>query len=224
MRCFEINGLRITAKSKEEAEYIESVLYGSGRRLVFVPDKGEAVIIDLPTDTVKIYSQDGQTVAYIGQLLGGVGQQILSAAIGNIDQSAKAAGKLAAQRRKIAVLAKEKDYKRNIAEFEGQIPKHHLPWFKSLMDEVCSGSLAYRVQMYQEIGANVEVNPENWFHILGWFQSKVLKGTATLYQKRKAFVTAVIRMGAAETGVANSIKDTKDLDDPGFWDKYLGQG
>ena len=142
MRCYNKNGLNITAASEGEAQWVSAFLNGEGRRLIIVPDGGSPIVVDMPSETVSIYSQDGKSVALAGKLL------------------------------------------------------------------------------YQEIAANLVVLPENWRGILSWFQANVVPSDTTTHQKRKAFVTAVLRMGAVDNGVANSVKDTRDKNDAIDWSKY----
>tara|TARA_R110002126_G_scaffold96546_4_gene225874 strand:+ start:675 stop:1361 length:687 start_codon:yes stop_codon:yes gene_type:complete len=220
MRCYNKNGLNITAASEGEAQWVSAFLNGEGRRLIIVPDGGSPIVVDMPSETVSIYSQDGKSVALAGKLLGGAGQQILGAAINNIDQNAKAGAKLAAQKRKAAALAKASDYERIIQAFEDQTPSNVRPQLAAVNSAICGTNLEYRVRMYQEIAANLVVLPENWRGILSWFQANVVPSDTTTHQKRKAFVTAVLRMGAVDNGVANSVKDTRDKNDAIDWSKY----
>ncbi len=227
MRCYEINGLKVTAKSKAEAEQIDKIFqdecHREGRALIFIPEGGEPYVIPLPSETTRIFSQSGDTIVYVGQLLGGTGQQILNAALGNIDNVAKEAAKLRLKRKGIARIAKESEYTEIVGEFEDKIPSHCRSLFLSIVDRICNDNDAYKVVMYQGISANVEIRSENWSSILDWFGKNVLEGRNTLFQKRKSFVTAVIRMGAVEGGVSNSIESTREKDDPKSWDKYLDQ-
>lgn len=222
MHCYKINGLSITATSKEEAELVARETHvGDKDSILFVYEDGTAQRIILKEQKCIVFSQTKNSVVHVGTLVSGTGQQIIQAAVRNIDNSAEQSKKIRANTKKVNRLAKESEYDDIITAFRERVPEKALVLFDAMMHDLCGANKLYRIEVCQEIDANVKVNPENWFRMLQWFRSTVLEGDGapTQFAKRKAFVTTVCKMGAEEYRASNAVQGVID-NDKDFWAKY----
>jgi len=223
MRCYKIDGLNITANSEEEAKAISRLAFikhTEDRRIIIVKDDGSVESL-LVNDSCIVYTQNKKNVTRVGRLDFDDGDKLIQAAVRSIDDSHAASAKIRANTRRNARLAKESEYDDIIEAFEGLVPENAKLVYAAVVDELCKGNKAYRIEMYQEINANITIVPENWIRIIAWFRANVLdgEGDATQYAKRKAFVTTVCRMGAEEYRVGNAVEQVAENDQE-FWDRY----
>jgi hypothetical protein len=178
-------------------------------------------VINLTGEKCIVLTKDGNTINEVGRIVGGVGGELIKMAVDSIDDGRSTAAKLAANTRKAKRLRKISELKSVLDSFEGSVPQDAMSQFNKVVDYIADWNDAYKRSMYEEIMANVNVNPQMWPSILTWFQSNVIdvESTRNKFQLRKAFVTTVCRMGPQEYRVGNALKGVEE-NTADFWDEY----
>jgi len=220
MQCFTFGSLKITADSEDQAKLISDELMNNrGRRIIVVYDNNSVQMLSLGIAPCDVFTQNGSSIDHVGKITGGTGQAIIQAAVDQIDRSQEHGAKIRRNAKRMKAVNDTADLDEAIAEFENKVPLESKQSFLALIDELCRGNISYRSEMYKSIG---QVIPENWLGIIRWFHDNVMvnRGSANLFQLRKAFITTATRMAAGE--VSNTMKGVVG-NDKGFWSNYADE-
>jgi len=232
MHCYKIDGLNITAPTKEIAEAIARIAKGpEPRRLIIIPKDGsDPIICDLSTDLgFDVCVQTDSSIDYVGGLIGGTGQKLLEAAISSMDKTKSFTNKMAMKQRVVNRERKNAEIRNIISRFECTIPISLLSLYSEVMEGIDCNTSAYKLDMIDEFSSKgIVFKSDNWHPILHWFKKSVLAKEAdlplekkrTFYQLRAAFVTAACRMVQSNVRGANSMNLARQADEEFDWNEY----
>ena len=224
MKNFVINGHNILAIDKDEAESIASMLKFSSQDCIFFRyDDGTIQVVNLKDQSCAVFSKHGKDVSRVGRIVRGSGQKIIQAAVNQVDNSHKLSAKMRKNTRRANRIAKEEEFLSIIKAFEDKVPENAKQDFDDIVKSICKDSVIYRVEMYQQIDNSIDLNHNNWFNILSWYRPHVLESNSTLFEKRKAFVTTVCRMGEQDCQIGNTIQGAVAENDENFWSKFVDE-
>lgn len=233
VKSFNINGFYISANTREEAERVLSLigLHQMAERLMIVDFGDRCQVIPFSDDQpVKIYTRQGKSIMYCGEIHAGSGYKLIQAAIDSVNISATESAKLSAAVKKANKEVRHREDKKVISDFEASIPDVAKSLYHDVTNRLDATTDAYKLEIIDGIiESGVTVRSHNWIPILSWFRDNVLNEEEKLnisnrrsfYVLRRAFVTTVVRMAGDNVRNANAMKLAKeDQRDGDFWSNY----